>query len=149
MLIPNIEIEWGQGHQVSSSDNEKKTEESSEHINFYQFQSFKIGMGLSAQGNDILRSQYSKKQHWWFHLDAASSAHVIAFTEDISEELMSFVANCFFEQNSGEGITSEIDLIYTQVKNLKSVKGQAGKVLYKKEKRRRFYLEEVKKVLKI
>lgn len=148
-IIPNIEIEWGQGYQVSSSDNEKKTEESSENINFYQFQSFKIGMGLSAQGNDILRSQYSKKQHWWFHLDAASSAHVIAFTEDISEELMNFVANCFFEQNSGEGIKSEIDLIYTQVKNLKSVKGQAGKVLYKKEKRRRFYLEEVKKVLKI
>lgn len=146
--IPNIEIEWGQNYQVGSN-NEKKIEESSENISFYQFQSVKVGMGLSAQGNDVLRSQYSKKQHWWFHLDEASSAHVIAFTEDMNEELMNFVANCFFDQSSGDGAKSEIDLIYTQVKNLKSVKGQAGKVLYKKEKRRRFYLEEVKKVLKI
>jgi len=31
--------------------------------------------------------------------------------------------------------TREVDLIYTQVKNLRSVKGTAGKVRFSKEKR--------------
>lgn len=135
----NIEIEWSQ-----SEVKEKPTAESAGAVDFYIHNEIKYGMGTTAVGNDQLRSQHAKKAHWWFHIDSATSAHVIAMTDDNSEEVLNYAAGLLMkDQLKKQPEATEIDIIYTQVKNLKSVKGQAGKVLYKKEKRRRFYLGEL------
>ena len=41
------------------------------------FEGFQIAVGLSAQGNDQLRSKWANKEDYWLHLDEAKSSHVV------------------------------------------------------------------------
>lgn len=96
---------------------------------------FKMGIGISAIGNDQLRSEWAKKTDFWFHLDGDRSPHIILkITNNVlSQDALILVASAmseFSQFNYGE-----VNLVYTQVKNLKGVKGSAGKVIFKKEKR--------------
>lgn len=98
-----------------------------------------IGVGLTAKGNDQLRKVWAKKTDWWFHLDSETSAHVIVKTSDgiVSPGLIEKVAKHMKKTSQADG--EELNLIYTQVKNLKGVAGSPGAVTYKKEKRVRVY----------
>ena len=90
--------------------------------------------GLTAQGNDLIRKK-SKKNDWWYHLEANSSAHIIvssnAYFNPTDEILLQKVVELIVINQAFR----EVDLIYTQVKNLRSVKGSAGKVRFSKERR--------------
>ncbi|MFZ8999780.1 MAG: hypothetical protein ACO20H_00625 [Bacteriovoracaceae bacterium] len=94
-----------------------------------------LACGKNSKGNDYIRSQWAKKTDYWFHLDGMPSSHLIlklAPQQNLDFELFSAIGSALRDQG-GLNIL-EIPLVYTQVKNLKGVKGAAGKVLYKKEK---------------
>lgn len=94
-----------------------------------------FGMGKTAKGNDQMRKLWAKKHDWWFHLDGRPGPHIIAKIPKgaVDEAVLKRVAEMMAEK-TGE---REINLIYTQVKNLKGVAGKPGSVNYKKEKRAR------------
>ena len=94
-------------------------------------QKVKIAIGLNSEGNDYLRSKWASKNDYWFHLDGLTSSHIILKGE-LHEQILLIVASALadFSNHSGEWIP----VIYTQVKNLKGVKGKKGLVTYKKEK---------------
>lgn len=140
----NIEIIWPQDIKQSL----KKEKEQHFDIEFYTYEGVKYGVGLSAKSNDQLRGQFSKKNHWWFHLEGEKSAHVIAFTDKLTEGVIKRASFLLFQSVlKKQADRGEIDILYTQVKNLRSVSGQVGKVLFKKEKRRRIYLSQIKDFL--
>jgi len=107
-----------------------------------EFKGFKAAIGKDARSNDHLRKVWAKKNDWWFHIENQPSAH--AYVKDlegkaISPEVCKEIAKYLKLATKLE--SSEISLIYTQVKNLKGVKGTAGSVFFKKEKRITCYLD--------
>lgn len=100
----------------------------------YQFEGFQIGLGLSASGNDELRKNWAKKDDVWFHLESIKSPHIICKLNSsvLSEVVLRIIGSIMIEHS--EHSFSEANLIHTAVKNLKGVKGAAGKVIFKKEK---------------
>jgi len=108
----------------------------------YEFEHFQLGLGLSANGNDQLRTEWAKKSDMWFHLEGDKSAHIILKLNDLSitEDLLVIAGSALVEFSSVE--YGEANLIYTQVKNLKGVKGASGKVIVKKEKHIRVLVDK-------
>ena len=100
-----------------------------------KFEDLEMGIGLEAKGNDQMRKLWAKKNDWWFHLDGEPGPHIIVKTSAgaVSLELLEKVALEMVKVGHLE--RDEVALIYTQVKNLKGVKGKPGSVNYKKEKR--------------
>lgn len=106
----------------------------------YSFEGLDYGIGQSAFGNDQLRKNWAKKDDFWFHLENGISSHIIVKLKGhpLAESVFKRVANLMNQAMKTEN--TEMDLIYTQVKNLKGVKGTKGKVIYKKEKHIRVHL---------
>lgn len=102
----------------------------------HKYQGYKLGIGLTAQGNDELRKSWASKDDIWLHTEAGTSPHVIFKGELLNaptQEVFYEVSKLLKAKLRSD--SSEFDLIYTQVKNLKGVKGQPGMVNFKKEKR--------------
>lgn len=101
-----------------------------------------LGVGTTARGNDSLRKEWGRKLDMWFHLDGDKSPHIIVKMKNsiLDEKLFQIISVCMkkFGNISGD----EVTLVYTPVKNLKGVKGVAGKVIFKKEKRIRVHIYE-------
>lgn len=97
--------------------------------------SFQIGIGENAQGNDQLRSKWASREDTWFHLDGNKSAHLVLKQSGgvaLDPETIKIAASilAYFSHFNGDWIP----VIFTQVKNLKGVTGAPGMVIYKKEK---------------
>lgn len=109
-------------------------------FDIYQYENYIIGVGNSAQGNDQLR-KWSKKDDYWVHLKDVKSAHAIIKCNDVNalEDALLKATNHIVEKSNKTHF--EVDIIYTKVSNLKSVKGSPGMVNYKKEKARRIILK--------
>lgn len=115
----------------------------------FKIDQFQYGVGLNAKGNDALRKNWASKEDIWIHLDGIKSAHLI-----IKSVEQNSPGN--FEFNIGASILAHfshfnadwIPIIYTQVKNLKSVSGVSGMVSYKKEKHLQCTKIEVEKYIK-
>lgn len=116
--------------EVKKENSKKETE-----YKVFDFPGYRLGVGLSSRGNDLLRKDFASKSDWWFHLDAERSPHIIAKVQNqsLSQEILQQVAQTMKEALKSD--RSQISLVYTQVKNLRGVKGSPGKVLFKKEKR--------------
>lgn len=105
----------------------------------YNVKNFKIknifGMiSLDAASNDWLRSQGSK-DHYWFHIEDYPGAHCLIKTDDVSAlsgEDLSAIASMLRDYSQLE-ITA-IPVMYSQLKNVKGLKGAQGKVIVKKPK---------------
>lgn len=106
-------------------------------------------VGLDASSNDWIRAQASK-DHFWFHVENYSGAHCIIKTDDFSQ--------ISFEDLNGIGSMlrdfsklklTEIPLLYTQVKNIKGVKGSKGEVIVKKAKHFRCLYQDWKEIISI
>lgn len=105
----------------------------------YNIKHFKIKnlsgvIALDAESNDWLRSQGSK-EHYWFHIENYPGAHCLVKTDDISKltgEDLSAIASLL--RDHSQLSISEIPVIYSQLKNVKGLKGAQGKVLIKKPK---------------
>lgn len=123
-----IAIGWQstQGHKKINPDKFK--------IKDFKLKNITGAMGLDAQSNDHLRNGASK-DHYWFHIENFTSAHLLLKTDDISHLLTEDyeAIGSIIRDFSNLEIT-EIPLIYSQLKYIKGAKGVQGKVLIKKPK---------------
>jgi predicted ribosome quality control (RQC) complex YloA/Tae2 family protein len=122
----------------SSSKKQQKLEVNDENIKIFEYyinESIKFAVGKNSQSNDYLRIKWGKKNDYWFHIDGMKSAHLIIKVDSLnqlSQEHLIIIASVLRDYSSLD-ITS-IPVVFTQVKNLKGVKGRAGAVLLKKQK---------------
>ena len=96
---------------------------------------FAFALGTNATANDFLRSRWGKGDDLWFHLDGYPGPHLIAKESNmgnINRQSLKVMASAL-RDSSGLSI-EEVPVLFTQVKNLKGVKGAKGKIIYKKEK---------------
>lgn len=97
---------------------------------------YKIGVGKSANGNDQLRNKWGADEDWWVHAAHSTSAHAVikANKSDVLDlGRLKEAARVIAKQS---GITSGyLEIVYTQLKNVRGVTGTPGMVTYKKEKR--------------
>lgn len=110
---------------------ESGRESQGEGYELFKIAGVKAGIGKTAQGNDALRKEFNKKKAIWFHIEAGSSAHVIVGTDnfaDLSAEDLEVIGS-MIRDSMGETLR-EVHLIYTLLKNVKALKGTAGKVIY-------------------
>lgn len=102
-----------------------------------------LGVGLNAQGNDQLRNKWASKDDYWFHLDELKSSHLVLKLDGrpLDQKIIDISSSILAHYS---GFKDEwIPVIYTKVKNLRSIKGSSGKVSYKKEKHLRIrFIEE-------
>ena len=109
------------------------------HSSEYNVKSFRIKnlngiIALDSASNDWLRSQGGKEQYW-FHIEDYTGAHCLIKTEDISlltGEDLSAIASMLRDYSKLE--ITVIPVMYSQLKNVKGLKGVQGKVLVKKPK---------------
>lgn len=125
------------------SSNSKSSEIDERRVeDFIIFQTLlgEIAVGKNAQGNDSLRKNWARKDDLWFHVDNETSAHLILRVANNSIlnpkklELIGSILKDYSKLNS-----DEINLVYTKLKYLKSIKGRAGSVSFKNEKRIKVY----------
>lgn len=120
-----------------SSKVELNTQQMSVNRKVYQVSlGIEVAIGLDSSSNDWLRKNWSKKDDYWFHIDGEKSSHLFLKNNSaaaIDSKLLQLIGSvlAFHSNYNGE----QVPMVYTQVKNLKAVKGSAGKVIYKKEKR--------------
>ncbi len=132
--IPMIRPVWGEetGKAKAATLSQPSTGEEYRVIVLPDLQ---IGVGLSAHGNDQLRSKWASKEDHWIHLDGQKSSHVIIKTKNgapLLPEALHLGASIV--AHFSHFLDDWIPIIHTQVKNLKGVSGAAGMVIYKKEK---------------
>jgi predicted ribosome quality control (RQC) complex YloA/Tae2 family protein len=130
ILIPIIRPIWGEDKTKVSA-----TKQVLHDYKIINFNGFKAGVGLSAQGNDALRNKWARKEDLWIHLEGKESAHVILKIDDhisFTPEMLNIGASlvAYFSRFKSDWIP----IIFTQVKNLKGVSGDPGMVIFKKEK---------------
>lgn len=101
----------------------------------FKLEGIQLGIGITAVGNDQLRKEWAKKTDLWFHLEGDKSPHIIIKLENnlLDFNVFEIVAAAMIHFSSSTA--TEARLLYTHVKNLKGVKGTAGKVTMKKEKK--------------
>ena len=111
-----------------------------------EYYKFKLGsdicyLGKTAKDNDYIRKSIAKKNDWWLHLDGHKSGHLFIKTErPLNPKDFEILGSAIVEL--GKIKITEIPIVYTQVKNLKGVKGSAGMVTFKKEKRINVYFSQ-------
>jgi hypothetical protein len=112
----------------------------------YAFDGYSIGIGKSARGNDQLRKSWAKQSDIWVHASDKKSAHAIvkfALEGPLTQESIKKAAHLIAKYSGYKG-NNQIEIVYTQVKNVKGVSGHPGMVIFKKEKRINIDLEEEK-----
>jgi hypothetical protein len=133
--------------QVSKKEASKETAE-------YNVKHFQLGnlsgvVALDAESNDWLRSQ-GAKDHYWFHIENYPGSHCLIKTDDIGQlsgEDLSAIASLLRDYSRLELL--EIPVIYSQLKNVKGLKGAKGKVLIKKPKYLRCTYMQWKEIISI
>lgn len=107
------------------------------------YRNTKCYLGRTAQENDYIRKEFSKKEDMWIHLEGMKSGHmIIKASNELNLDVADFeiLASALVDLNGIE--ISEIPIVYTKVKNIKPVKGSAGMVTYKKEKHLKVYFHQ-------
>ena len=112
----------------------RSSERSSYNVKNFQMKKLTGIIALDAESNDWLRA-HSSKNHYWFHIENYPGAHCIIKNDDITMltgEDLSGIASMLRDFSQLE--ITEIPVIYSQLKNVKGLKGAQGKVLVKKPK---------------
>ncbi len=130
--LPITKPVWGRDEKIES---ERKTSQTHSEYKVFKSEKYQLGVGLTSQGNDQLRSAWAGKEDIWIHLDGLKSAHVIIKmlnNSPLTPEILNLGASILahFSHFNDEWIP----ILYTPVKNLKGVTGAPGMVTYKKEK---------------
>jgi predicted ribosome quality control (RQC) complex YloA/Tae2 family protein len=126
---------------VSSKGSAPAISKQDQNYSIVSFDLYKIGYGHDAKGNDSLRREWAKDADTWVHLDGRKSSHAIIKSSNQQNCEIPWIFEAAKILAKLSGITEgDINIIYTQVKHLKSVAGNPGMVNYKKEKRLRFII---------
>lgn len=112
---------------------------------FYFIKDFNIhlAIGLNAHGNDMLRKEWANKSDYWFHLIDDTSPHVfIKFvsTPVFDQRLFNIIGSLIVRKKKSNFLGGQI--IYCLTKDLRSVKGKPGSVIYKNVKKVQFWLDQ-------
>lgn len=114
----------------------KVVNENNRKIDIYQLtESVTMAVGHRDVDNDYLRTKWAKKDDLWFHIDGYPSAHLIIKVDNISklnQEHLDIIGSLLADYSSLS--LDRPPLMYTQVKNLKGIKGQKGGVTMKKQR---------------
>ncbi len=106
-------------------------------------------ISLDATSNDWIRAQASK-QHYWFHIDKFPGAHCILKTDDFAQlRQVDIEALASMLRDFSKLEITDIPVVYTQVKNLKGIKGSKGEVIIKKQKHLRCVYNNWKEIISI
>lgn len=113
---------------------QQKASSSEHNIKNFKLKNLYGVIALDAGGNDFIRSQESK-DHYWFHIENYPGSHCIIKTDDLSKlsiEDLSAIASMLRDYSKLD--IREIPIIYSQLKNVKGIKGAKGKVTISKLK---------------
>ena len=128
--LPVVQVVWD-----NSKKQKTKITASDFSIVTYELPSkIRVSVSLNAQSNDELRKN-ANKDHYWFHIDQIQGSHAIAKTDrfdQLSEVDLKLIGSLLAHHSKYPG--SEADIIFATVKELRGVKGAAGKVTVKKPK---------------
>ncbi len=102
-------------------------------VKYFKYEDLQIAIGLNSKANDWIRKDWAKKSDIWMHLDEYKSSHLfIKGDHSFSMDLYSLFASILADFSDFQA--DVIPIIFTQVSNLKGIKGKSGLVNYKKEK---------------
>lgn len=128
---------------------QSKPQHSEHNVKHFQLKNLTGVIGLDALSNDAIRSQASK-EHYWFHIENYPGAHGIVKTDDFSKlsiEDLSAIASMLRDYSKLDIL--EIPMLYTQLKNIKGLKGTKGEVIIKKPKHLRCLYRNWKEIISI
>ena len=120
----------------------------------YNYKNFQLKnlagvIALDALSNDYIRSQASK-EHYWYHVENYPGSHLILKTDDISKLTMDDLALiASLLRDFSKLSILEIPIVYSQVKNIKGVKGSKGEVIIKKAKYLRCQYRDWKEIITV
>jgi predicted ribosome quality control (RQC) complex YloA/Tae2 family protein len=103
----------------------------------FEYEGYTIWVGKSAQSNDDMLREYSKKDDLWLHARMVSGSHVLiknGVNQPVPAKVLETAAQlaAFYSKNKTESLAP---VIYTPVKFVRKVKGSApGSVMVEKEK---------------
>lgn len=128
---------------------QEKPQSSEYNIKNFRIKNLSGVIGLDALANDFIRSQASK-DHYWFHVENYPGSHCIIKTDDftkLSIDDLSAIASMLRDFSRLEIL--EIPILYTQLKNVKGLKGTKGEVIVKKPKHLRCLYINWKEIISI
>lgn len=128
---------------------QSKPQHSEHNIKNFKIKNLTGVIGLDALSNDAIRSQASK-EHYWFHIENYPGAHGIVKTDDFSKlsiEDLSAIASMLRDYSKLDIL--EIPMLYSQLKNVKGLKGTKGEVIIKKPKHLRCLYRNWKEIISI
>ncbi|MCD8538509.1 MAG: NFACT RNA binding domain-containing protein [Leadbetterella sp.] len=100
----------------------------------YSFKGTKIWVGRNARNNDVLTTQYARKDDWWLHARDTPGSHVVIKSPNPSMEILEYAASlaAYYSKRKSEKL---VTVIYTQKKYVRKAKNlAAGQVIVEKEK---------------
>ena len=121
--------------QISSKEQNKSLISSSKpYMKFIDEYNNVYLVGKNNIGNHIVSFRLSSKKHLWFHAKNAPGSHVIlkpANNQFIKDSIITAakLAAYFSKQRN----SSKVEVVYTERKNVKPIKGDTGKVTYRNE----------------
>lgn len=133
ILGPKPKVEKSEKKSVQKDNSDKNN------YQYFSYQKMSLALGLNSHGNEYLRKNWAKKEDLWFHLENQSSGHLFLKlgTKVLDNNLLAIIASALYSKAAKTDHPSDlINLIYTEVKNLRSIPKSVGLVSYKKEKHR-------------
>ncbi|MCQ2770513.1 MAG: NFACT family protein [Clostridia bacterium] len=129
--IRNELTSTGYSKKVANSKNKPLRKSQPKH--FTSYSGYEIIVGKNNTQNDMVTFKLSKKSDWWFHVKNGHGSHVLLVCDpDVEPDAIDFtqaaeLAAYYSEMKDSENV--EVD--YTQVKNIKKPSGSApGFVVY-------------------
>jgi predicted ribosome quality control (RQC) complex YloA/Tae2 family protein len=120
----------------------------------FNYKEFKIKnisgvIALDASSNDFIRTQ-AHKEHYWFHVENYPGSHCILKTEDFAQlGLLELEAIASLLRDFSRLNITEIPVLYSQLKNIKGIKGSKGEVIVKKPKHLRCVYRDWKEIITV
>ena len=95
-----------------------------------------IWVGKSARDNDDLTLHHARGKEWWFHVQQGAGSHVVVkCSNDVLLPDTMLEAAMLAAHFSAQKLETNLEIIYTRIKNIKKPKGFApGRVLVEQEK---------------
>lgn len=82
---------------------------------------YKLGRNAKENFELIDDAQDANPEYWWFHLEGHPSGHCIIYTENITNQMVTYAAN-LVKAHSKLKADKKVKVIYTQIKYVKKTK---------------------------
>lgn len=126
-----------------------KPESHQYHVKDFKLRHLSGVIALDAASNDWIRSQ-AHKEHYWFHIENYPGSHCIVKTDDFSQfKMEDLEAIASMLRDFSKLSISEIPILYSQIKNIKGMKGVKGEVILKKPKYLRCVYRNWKEIITV